>query len=374
MAHLKIRYNVPVIYYHSIGPVNRYWYRNFLTTLPEIFEQHLKFLVSRFSVITLKELWMIRSGYLKPVKNSIIINLDDGYLDNFLWAFPLIKKYGVKVTIFISPDFVDRRKIVRSKKEDESGFLSWEEMKIMEASGLVDIQSHTMTHSKYFISEKITDFHNYYSDYLYPIGNLYPEQKPYYIGNKSFKELIPYGYPFFEESSSVIARKIEINPEFTELCIKLLKNYDFDNYNFSEAFEIIKPYYFNYLKNNKLIISRESEDDYRKRVHFEIAESKRIIEEKLGKKVEFLCWPHGDNNEELHKIALNLGYLMTTKGKAKDSGKYDPSRIPERMGIDFSTWYKKYKTILKLNAYSDKSPYSELMKILKNVNTFRYSR
>jgi len=299
---------------------------------------------------------------MSPVKNPLIITFDDGYLDNFIWAYPLLKKYELKATVFISPEFVDYKNEVRSET-DNQGFLSWEEMRIMETSGLIDIQSHTMTHTKYFTSDRIIDFHNPLADYLYPIGNLFPSEKPCYIGNGNFRKLIPYGYPFFEETSSVIARRVEINPDFKHTCVDLLKNYDFRHYDFNEAFKMVKPVYDDYKAKDKLIVDQETEKNYKDRIIYEIYESKRIIEEKLNKKVEFLCWPHGDNNESLHRMALEAGYLMTTRGKAQGISKTDPARIPERMGINFSTWFKKQKTIFKLKAFSGKSPYSEVLKL-----------
>jgi hypothetical protein len=361
-----LNFKTPVIYYHSIGPINTNWYRNFLTIEPSVFEDHLAYFSKEYSVITLKEYWLIQTERLSPVKNPLIITFDDGYLDNFIRAFPLLKKYGLKATIFISPEFVDQKFGVRSIN-DSVGFLSWDEMKLMEASGLIDIQSHTMTHTKYFVSHKIKEFHYPKSDSLYPISNLFPSEKPYYIGNKNFEKLVPNGYPFFEEASSVIARRVEINQDFTQLCVDLLKKYDFKNYNFAEAFKIIRPFYDDYQSKDKLIIKRESEKEYKDRLNYEIVECKKIIEEKLNKKVEFLCWPHGDNNELCQKIAMDAGYLMTTIGKAKGVKESNITRIPERMGADFSTWNRKQKTIFKLKAFSGKKPYAELLKTARYI-------
>lgn len=355
-------YKVPVIYYHSIGPLNKDWYRNFLTIEPSVFENHLEFFSKRFRVISLKEYYLIRTGQITSVKDPLIITFDDGYLDNFIWAYPLLKKYGLKATIFISPEFVDQKNGIRSEK-NMLGFLSWNELKILTGSEWVDIQSHTMTHTKYFSSDRIIDFHNPRADYLYPIGNLFPSEKSNYIGNKIFKKLIPYGSPFFEEASSVITRRIKINPDFINVCIELLKNYDFSHYDFNEAFKIVKPVYDDYKAKDKLIVDQETEKDYNDRIIYEIIGSKKIIEEKLHKKVEFLCWPHGDNNEFLHRMALDGGYLMTTTGKARGIKETDITRIPERIGVDFSTWYRKQKTILKIKALSGKSPYSEVLKV-----------
>ena len=366
---------VPVIYYHSVGLKNPHWRKNFLTLDLPYFENHLKYFSKHYKTISLKEYWEILNDVKDPIKRPLIITFDDAYLDNWQYAYPLLKKYGLKGTIFVSPEFVDGRNLIRPNlldvwngNADENdlikwGFLSWEEMRIMEASGVMDIQSHTMSHIKYPVSDKLLDFHHHGADYLYYIANSFPERKAYYIEDTEFENLLPYGYPVFEMQSAVIARQVKINPAFSDYCIDTFRDYDFGNYNFENAFERIKDEYEKYKQNSSLILSTESEEDYKDRIRYEIYESKKIIEQKLNKKVEFLCWPHGDNNESLHRMALEAGYLMTTRGKAQGISKTDPTRIPERMGINFSTWFKKQKTIFKLKAFSGKSPYSEVLKL-----------
>lgn len=338
---------------------------------PESFRYQIQYLLKNFTPVTLKDLWMIRKGVVRPEKNPLIITFDDGYSDNYTRAFPILKEYGIKATIFVSPEFVDNRNIVRSKS-DNPGFLSWKEMEIMEESQLIDIQSHTMTHTKYFISDKIADFHHPGGDILYPAINYFPERKTDHIGDPDFEKILQYGFPLFEEASAVIARKVTINPEFLNECVSLFNNYDFRNYQIDNAYKLVKPLYNSYKKADRLIIGTESDEEYLKRVRDEIYGSKKIIEENLNKKVEFLCWPHGDNNEFLHRMALEAGYLMTTIGKAKVSDKDRTTRIPERMGIDFSTWRKKQKTIFKLKAFSGKTPYLELLKLSSCLRKISY--
>ena len=370
---------VTVIYYHSIGPVNKNWDKNFLTMEAGIFEKHLTWLAGRYTSISLKEYWQIRNGLLPPVKNPLVITFDDGYLDNWIRAFPLLQKHGLKATIFVSPEFVDNATGCRPNYDDYEkgiasldeitrwGFLSWEEMRVMERSGLIDIQSHSLTHTKYFVSDLLIGFHHPGGDILYPAGNVFPDRKPHYIGNPDFELLLPYGLPLFEDRPALMARKVEINPEFVNECIQLFVNYDFSRYNFAAAYKMAKPLYISYVKNDRLITERESEAEYIKRVRDEIQLSKIIIEEKLDKKVEFLCWPHGSNNEYLHNMALEAGYLMTTTGKATGVRMSDKTRLPDRAVVDLSTWSKKLRTIFRMKAFSGQRPYSFLLNTSRRV-------
>lgn len=360
--------DIPVIYFHSIGDTNSSWSRGFLSASTENTERFFRYLSGRYTPIHLKEYYNLRAGLSKGIKNPVVITFDDGYLDNWLHAFPLLKKYSLKATIFVSPDYVDRHEIIRSGGCPH-GYLSWQEMREMETSGLIDIQSHTLTHTKYFTSDKLTGFHHPGNDILYIAGNLHPEIKPDCTDSEKLEKIVPFGYPLFKEESAVVARRVTINSEFIEEVISGLAGYDFSRYSFSEAFAQIGHIYERYRRNDMLIVHREGEEEYIERIRGEIAGSKEIIERSLGKKVEFLCWPHGDNNSFLHGFAIDTGYLMTTIGHSEMLPDEIPSRIPERLGIDYTTFRRRLKTIFKLKALSGKFPFRQLMILARSLKS-----
>jgi hypothetical protein len=363
------RHKIPIVYYHSAGEGDGNWSRKFLSLPVEVMEEHFRFISGNFNSIFIGEFYDIRMGKSKPDRRNIIITLDDGYLDNWTLVFPLLQKYRLKVTIFISPEFVDQKNSIRPNYDDfksgnaghedimHKGFLSWQEMKRMEESGLVDIQSHTITHTKYFVSDMLTGVHHPGGDILYPAGNMFPERKPYYIEDESFEKLLPYGYPLFEEASAVTARRVEINATFITDCTELFKSYDFAFYKPSSALDFIRSLYESYKAKGNLIISRETEAEYYERLRYEIVQSKTVIEEKLNKKVEFLCWPHGDNNDIAHVIAIRAGYLMTTTGNITGIRSADCTRMPDRMAIDLSSKRKVYKSKIKIRGFAGRFPW-----------------
>ncbi len=365
---------IPVVYYHSIGPVNKSWNRSFLTLELRFFEDQLLYFKEHFQPVFLKEYWNMRCCNAPLIKNPIVITFDDGFVDNWTWAYPLLKKYNLKATIFVSPEFVDQREIVRPNLDDYSrkaasydeinqpGYLSWPEMKLMIGSGLIDIQSHTMSHTKYMVSDNLIGFHHPGNDCLYPVGNLFPHLKPYHISDKCFERMIPYGYPLFEEMSSVSARKVAINGVFIEECINKLKDYDFRKYSFNTAFNEVKVLYEKYKSGGLLVTEVETEDSVRERLNYEIIESKRILEEHLHTQIEFLCWPHGDSTETAHEVAINGGYLATTTG-SKGRLQNKANRIPERIGmwkVGNSRFLSMLKTKYKIGSSLGIFPYRQL--------------
>jgi len=367
--------SIPVIYYHSIAPrQNTKWFRYWLTLELKYFEDQLKYLKHHnYNSLFLSEYFEIR-GNSREKGNYVVLTFDDGYVDNYIYVYPLLKKYGFKGTFFVSPEFVNKKSSMRKtlddywhnkaslKEIDNWGFLSWEEMRIMQNNGFIDIQSHTMSHTKYFISDNITGFHYPGSDCLYPIGNLFPERKPYYIGDPDFERLLPYGYPFFEEASAVIAKKVQINEEFIQEIIKRLKKWDFSvPYNFEKLMSQVKEIYLKYKKNDSIIIGKESQKEYEQRVEEELKLSKEMIEKELEKPVEYLCWPHGDNNDFSHKKALEVGYKATTVGKSKATSN-DDHRF-SRIGLGAyknSLFLSNLKMRYKINSYRKKQPWYTL--------------
>lgn len=113
---------------------------SFMNVEPKEFERQMKYIAdSGRAVIPLSELVSrLKSG--AQLGSSIVITFDDGYMDNYTNAFPVLKKYQFPATIFVVTDRIGMR--------DERGLsrLSAQQMKEMESSGLVEIEPHTRTH------------------------------------------------------------------------------------------------------------------------------------------------------------------------------------------------------------------------------------
>ncbi|WP_218932239.1 polysaccharide deacetylase family protein [Adhaeretor mobilis] len=271
---------------------------------------------------------------------EIVLTFDDGFLDNWTHVFPMAKRLGFKFTIFINPEFVDPRDIVRptlddvaagkisNEKLDWWGFLSWPEMRIMEESGLVDIQSHTLTHTWHFSGEKIVDYHHPGDSYQWLTWNRHPETKPFWM-NKFDEELVPFGTPIYEHGRSIAVRRYEQSREVDKQLAEFTAQSGGASF-FEQADwrAQIEHEHKLILKDSAGTSRFETEAEHQDRVKSEVVDAKCIIEQKLNKEVRFVCWPGGAETELARQIALDSGHLATTKGvkpNAPSSG--DPTHI-----------------------------------------------
>ena len=148
----NISYSYPrVLMYHMISehlPKNQSKF-NRLRVKPNEFEKQLIWLKEKgFKSFTLSELVKLENI---PEK-SIVLTFDDGYEDNFANAFPLLKKYNFKATIYIVLNrfennwAMDKDLNQASSELNSEKMLSNEQIKEMLDSGLIEIGSHTLDH------------------------------------------------------------------------------------------------------------------------------------------------------------------------------------------------------------------------------------
>lgn len=130
---LSNKYTVPILVYHSVNYAEE---TTGITVDPDRFERQMAYLKDHHHrVISLDELvGMIREKKDFPPK-SVVITFDDGYVDNYVYAFPILKKYGFSATIFVITDLVDKK-----------GYITWDQLKEMEKSGIT-VGSHTLDHT-----------------------------------------------------------------------------------------------------------------------------------------------------------------------------------------------------------------------------------
>src|SRR5215467_4378678 len=113
--------NIPVLMYHGISENPGKVPYGFLLQETAQFEACMRYLVrNHFTTITLQELHQ-HLKFCSPLpQNPVVLTFDDGYLDNWVYVYPILKKYGLKGTIFVVPDFVDPTDSRRPNLDDVS--------------------------------------------------------------------------------------------------------------------------------------------------------------------------------------------------------------------------------------------------------------
>ena len=78
---------------------------------PQVFfEKQLKYLQQRYNFISFNDyLQTFHRENVSLPKNPMLLTIDDGFRDNYEYAYPLLQKYDVPATIFLTTDFVSRR-------------------------------------------------------------------------------------------------------------------------------------------------------------------------------------------------------------------------------------------------------------------------
>lgn len=314
---------IPVFMYHSVGIPNKKWKWNNLTIPYQNFEAQLLFLKkNNYNTINLSDLYEHIFHDKAIPKKPIILTFDDGYADNYIFAYPLLKKFGFIGTIFVNPEFVDPRNIVRQRIDETSdinkletfGFLSWDEMKIMEKDNTIDIQSHAMTHTWYPISDQVIDFRHPNDEYCWMTWNSHPKQKPF-LQIENY-DLVGYGSPVYKNEKSLMAKTFIPDNNLTQHLVDFVRKLgDFSFFSVPNWKEILTKEYNKYREQFDVATYFETEKEYLDRIRYELRESKRIIEEKLNKKIEFLCWPGGSGTTAGVNISKEVGYKMTTAAR-----------------------------------------------------------
>ena len=335
--------NIPVLTFHTVANHvdNRPW--AFLSTSVKSFEKTLKYLKKHnYQTISLKELYEWKKSGIKDDVKRVLIHFDDGFLDNYTIAYPMLKKYGFKATVFISPEFVDPRPIIRELQYDNIvnnksvdlenvwGYMSWEELKKVDSEGIIDVQAHAMTHTWYPSEPILADWHHKQDTYYWLAWNKCPETKPFWL-TKYDETVVEYGYPVFKYAKSISGKKFVPKQEVIDYCREYYNGHESE---YAALDKVAKAEFidrFNRELQSKFageLGSYESDEDFRGRLYTELIESKKIDEENLGKTVEFLAWPGGAVSEEAFRVAGEAGYLSwTKKGKPYNEITDDPRDV-----------------------------------------------
>ncbi|PWF23109.1 polysaccharide deacetylase family protein [Corticimicrobacter populi] len=156
---------VPVLMHHHVSPS-----QGMITVSPENFEDQIAWLAhDGWTSLTLQQFAGFLAGELVPEK-SVLITFDDGYLDNWVYAHPVLQRHGMHAVLFqvtgwthdgpsrphagqdavlpVTPDHRTCERIIADGRSDEV-IARWSELQAMIEAGTFEIHSHTHTHTRW---------------------------------------------------------------------------------------------------------------------------------------------------------------------------------------------------------------------------------
>lgn len=137
---IKKEIYVPILGYHEVSK-NIERLKNIRSMHPSYclstnqFESQVEYLYSgKFKSLSLTDLLKRNAFDLQNSDKNVVITFDDGHVGNFIYAFPILKKFNFVATFFVTVNWIGNIRM-----------LNWGQLLEMSKSGM-SIQSHGMTH------------------------------------------------------------------------------------------------------------------------------------------------------------------------------------------------------------------------------------
>jgi peptidoglycan/xylan/chitin deacetylase (PgdA/CDA1 family) len=135
-----------ILAYHRVND----WSEDALTVHPAIFRRQLEYLSRKYRVVPLAELVEVRMKGRRSKDRLAAITFDDGYLDNYLYAFPILKDLDFAATFFLTAGLIGTGRLLPRDQGRENAeknhLLDWEETMEMKRAGFT-FGSHSLAHA-----------------------------------------------------------------------------------------------------------------------------------------------------------------------------------------------------------------------------------
>lgn len=128
---------IVVLMYHAVDTSD--WK---LSVTPEMFERQMSYLAEKGWAVPLSDVVSYAKGEKKLPAHAVAVTFDDGYRDLVTTVLPIITKYQIPITIFVPSDVS-----VRSGERAKRDICTWEELRTLQRTGLISIESHSCTHT-----------------------------------------------------------------------------------------------------------------------------------------------------------------------------------------------------------------------------------
>jgi len=166
LADLKLKFHHRdiILLYHSVEKdVSDY---PFSVSL-ERFKAHLEILSEYFEITPLEELFNV------PSKNRrVALTFDDAYDDFYTTVYPILLERRLSASVFVPTSFIESKHYLYISENEKSHkhHLTWDQMRELQSSGLVEFGSHTHSHI-----DAVVNFDNLKNDICISINTMEKE-------------------------------------------------------------------------------------------------------------------------------------------------------------------------------------------------------
>jgi peptidoglycan/xylan/chitin deacetylase (PgdA/CDA1 family) len=143
----KVSSRVVVLCYHSVHPT-----RPLTSARPESFERHLMWLTEHCTIVPFSQVLPQAARCDERDRPLVAITFDDGYADNYEFAFPVLQRFGVPATFFLTVGFIERDPVAIERFRGFAGAdpeglraLEWSQVREMRQAGM-EFGAHTYSH------------------------------------------------------------------------------------------------------------------------------------------------------------------------------------------------------------------------------------
>jgi peptidoglycan/xylan/chitin deacetylase (PgdA/CDA1 family) len=252
--------------------------------------------------------------------DSILLTFDDGWSSVWSAAAPIARRYGIRFTLFLAPQCVEESQEVRttlatgaaleeiaSRDLGPRARLTWGEVLALQASGVVDIQSHSTHHGVVFRSPKLKGFAT--PSGPFPLDGLAPLVQRAQTGDVVEFHPAP-GTPLYEWGPALtVGRRFLESADVRSRCIERARaggDAFFTRENWQAALHALS-------EGSPEIW--ETEEARRERLRLDLEGSRRIIESRVPEThVTVLAPPWAEIDATLPDIARDAGYRLLVLG------------------------------------------------------------
>lgn len=211
----KEQIRLPILMYHSLLKDEKM--QGTYVISPADFERDMKYLKDKgYTSVTFKELVEYTENGTPLPQKPIMITFDDGYYNNYLYAMPVLEKYGFTAVISPIVKFTEDY----SKSGDKSpvyGCCSWKELSEMINSGAFTVENHT--YNLHYLKERkgaSSISGESYEEYLKTAGEDIKKAQSLIKENLGYTPLcFTYPYGAFDENSQRFVKESGFSASMT---------------------------------------------------------------------------------------------------------------------------------------------------------------